>query len=46
MDKFKDIKDKFLKKGESIVSGIKSGIEDKWGGFSSFWSSKKKRYYK
>lgn len=41
IDKFNDIKEKFLTKGRSVVDGIKGGISEKWGDFTTFWGDKK-----
>ena len=41
IDKFNDVKEKFLTKGRNIVEGIKGGISEKWGDFTTFWGNKK-----
>ena len=41
IDKFNDIKEKFLTKGRNVVDGIKGGISEKWGDFTTFWGNKK-----
>lgn len=41
IDKFNDVKEKFLTKGRNIVDGIKGGISEKWGDFTTFWGNKK-----
>lgn len=41
VDKFNDVKEKFLTKGRNIVDGIKGGISEKWGDFTTYWGNKK-----
>lgn len=41
INKFDDIKEKFLKKGREIIDGIKSGIKEKWTEFKTYWTEKK-----
>lgn len=41
VNKFKDIKEKFLSKGREIISGIKGGIAEKWAEFKQYWQEKK-----
>lgn len=43
VNKFNDIKDKFLEKGRNIVDGIKNGISEKWNAFLADWSEKKQK---
>lgn len=42
VNKFSDIKEKFLTKGRNIIAGIKSGITEKWEDFKTYWQEKKK----
>lgn len=42
INKFNDIKEKFLSKGKDIVSGMKDGISNLWSGFTSFLGDRKR----
>lgn len=41
LSKFSGISERFSVKGKEIVSGIWSGIKEKWGGFIRDWAGKK-----
>ena len=41
INKFNDIKEKFIEKGRSVISGIKDGISNAWSGFYSYWGERK-----
>lgn len=43
INKFKDIKSKFLSRGRDIISGIEDGIKNLWSDFIQDWTEKKNK---